>query len=180
MKFTPAGLPGAWIIDIDRLGDERGFFARTFCRDEFAAHGLATNFVQCNTSFNTLRGTLRGMHLQREPHGEAKLIRCTRGAIHDVLVDLRPDSPAYCRWAAFELGADNGRMLYAPAGVAHGFQTLADASEVFYQMAAMYRPEAAAGVRWNDPAFGIEWPLADPILSAKDAGYGDFMPTTVK
>lgn len=180
MKFTPAGLPGAWIIDIDRLGDERGFFARTFCRDEFAAHGLATEFVQCNTSFNARRGTLRGMHFQREPHAEVKLVRCTRGAIHDVLVDLRPDSPTFCRWVGVELSADNARMLYVPVGVAHGFQTLADSSEVFYQMAAMYRPEAAAGVRWNDPVFGIDWPLPDPILSQRDASYGDFMPTTVK
>lgn len=180
MNFTPAGLPGAWIIDIDRLGDERGFFARTFCRDEFAAHGLATGFVQCNTSFNTRRGTLRGMHFQREPYAEAKLIHCTRGAIYDVLIDLRPDSPAYCRWVAVELSADNERMLYVPEGLAHGFQTLADESEVSYQMAAMYRAEAAAGVRWNDPVFGIAWPLQGLIISARDAAYGDFIPSTVK
>ena len=180
MKFQATGLPGAYIIDIDRLVDERGFFARTFCRDEFAACGLRTQFFQCNTSFNTLRGTLRGMHFQREPHAEAKLIRCTRGAIHDVIVDLRPDSSSYCRWVAVELTDDNERMLYIPEGVAHGFQTLVDGSEVFYQMAAMYRPEASDGVRWNDPAFGIDWPLPDPIVSARDAGYGDFVPYPVK
>lgn len=180
MNFTPTALPGAWIVEPERLGDERGFFARTFCRDEFGAHGLATIFVQCNTSFNARRGTLRGMHFQRAPHAEAKLVRCTRGAILDVLVDLRPDSAAYCRWVGVELSAQNGRMLYAPEGVAHGFQTLADDSEVFYQMAAMYRPEAAAGVRWNDAAFGIDWPIPDPILSRRDAEYGDFKPSTVK
>lgn len=174
MKFTPAGLDGACIIDIEPLADERGFFARTFCRDEFAAHGLRTDFVQCNTSFNRQRGTLRGMHFQRQPHAEAKLVRCTRGAIHDVIVDLRPESPGFRRWVAVELTAGNHRMLYVPEGCAHGFQTLADDSEVFYQMAAMYRPEAAAGVRWNDPAFAIRWPLPDPIVSARDAGYGDF------
>ena len=180
MKFAAAGLAGAFIIDIERLPDERGFFARTFCRDEFAAQGLRTEFVQCNTSFNQRRGTLRGMHFQSEPHAEAKLVRCTRGAIHDVIVDLRPESPTYCRWVAVELTADNERMLYVPEGVAHGFQTLADASEVFYQMATMFRPESAAGVRWNDPAFDIRWPLADPIVSARDAGYSDFVPRTVK
>jgi dTDP-4-dehydrorhamnose 3,5-epimerase len=180
VKFAATALAGAFIIDIERLPDERGFFARTFCRDEFAAHGLRTEFVQCNTSFNERRGTLRGMHFQREPHAEAKLVRCTRGAIHDVIVDLRPESATYCRWVAVELSADNERMLYVPEGVAHGFQTLADASEVFYQMAAMYRPESAAGVRWNDPAFAIRWPLPDPVVSARDAGYGDFVPHAVK
>lgn len=180
MKFTAAGLAGAFILDIERLADERGFFARTFCRDEFAAHGLRTEFVQCNTSFNLRRGTLRGMHFQRAPYAEAKIVRCTRGAIHDVIVDLRPDSLSYCRWIAVELSAENERMLYVPEGMAHGFQTLADGSEVFYQMAAMYRPDAAGGVRWNDPAFDIRWPLADPIVSARDAAYGDFAPHAVE
>ena len=180
MKFAATALAGAFIIDIERLPDERGFFARTFCRDEFAAHGLRTEFVQSNTTFNQRRGTLRGMHFQREPHAEAKLVRCTRGAIYDVIVDLRPESPSYCRWVAVELTADNERILYVPEGVAHGFQTLADASEVFYQMAAMYRPESSAGVRWNDPAFAIRWPLAASVISARDAGYGDFVPHTVK
>lgn len=180
MKFAITGLAGAYVIDIDRRTDERGFFARTFCREEFAAHGLHTEFVQCNTSFNARRGTLRGMHFQREPYAEAKLVRCTRGAIHDVIVDLRPESPTYCRWAAFELTADNERMLYVPEGMAHGFQSLVDSSEVSYQMAAMYRPGASAGVRWNDPAFGIRWPLPEPIVSANDAAYGDFVPFTLK
>jgi dTDP-4-dehydrorhamnose 3,5-epimerase len=180
VKFAEVALPGAWIIDLDPHADERGYFARTFCRDEFAARGLPAAFVQCNTSFNLKRGTLRGMHFQHAPHGEAKLVRCTRGAVHDVIVDLRPASPAYCRWVAVELSADNGRALFIPEGVAHGFQTLVDASEVLYQMAAMFHPASAAGVRWDDPAFGIHWPLAEPILSARDATWGDFVPSAVK
>jgi dTDP-4-dehydrorhamnose 3,5-epimerase len=180
VKFVPTRLSGACIIDIEPLSDERGFFARTFCRDEFAAHGLRIDFPQCNTSYNSQRGTLRGMHFQREPYAEAKLVRCTRGAIYDVIVDLRPESPSLCRWMAVELTAENHRMLYVPEGFAHGFQTLADDSEVFYQMGAMYRSDAAAGVRWNDPAFEIHWPLPDPVISSRDAGYGDFVPHRLK
>lgn len=180
MKFTPGGLDGAYIIDIQPLVDERGFFARTFCREEFTAHGLKSDFPQCNASFNLRRGTLRGMHFQVEPYVEAKLVRCTQGAIFDVIVDLRPASPSFCHWVGVELTAGNHRMLYVPEGFAHGFQTLVDASEVFYQMAAAYRSEAAAGVRWNDPAFDIRWPLPDPIISARDTGYADFLPDRLK
>ena len=173
MKFTPAGLAGAYVIDLDRLEDERGYFARTFCRDEFAAHGLHSVFPQCNTSFNARKGTLRGMHYQEKPHEEAKIIRCTRGAIHDVIVDIRRDSRTYRKWIAVELTADNARMLYIPEGFAHGFQTLADGSEVFYQMSEMFHPESARGLRWNDPALAIRWPLASPIVSERDAAYPD-------
>ena len=174
MKFTAAGIPGAYVIELDRLEDERGFFARTFCRDEFSAHGLDSSFVQCNASFNVRKGTLRGMHYQEKPHDEAKLVRCTRGAIYDVIVDIRSGSPTYKRWFAVELAAANGTMLYIPEGIAHGFQTLEDGSEVFYQMSEMYHPESARGLRWNDPAFAIRWPLDAPILSQRDAGYPDF------
>jgi dTDP-4-dehydrorhamnose 3,5-epimerase len=173
VKFTPAGLAGAYVIDLDRLEDERGYFARTFCRDEFAAHGLRSVFPQCNTSFNARKGTLRGMHYQEKPHEEAKIVRCTRGAIHDVIVDIRRDSPTYKKWVAVELTADNARMLYIPEGFAHGFQALADGSEVFYQMSATFHPESARGLRWNDPALAIRWPLASPIVSERDAAYLD-------
>ena len=171
MKFTPTILEGVIICDQDRRSDERGFFARTFCRDEFSEHGLAPVFVQCNTSYNQKMGTLRGLHLQEPPHEEAKLVRCTRGAIFDVVVDVRPQSADYCRWIAVELTADNGRMVYIPGGFAHGFQTLADSTEVFYQMSAMYEPTAARGFLWKDKAFGIAWPLDNPTLSPKDATY---------
>ena len=173
MKFTPAGLEGAYVIELDRLEDERGYFARTFCRDEFSAHGLRSVFPQCNTSFNARKGTLRGMHYQAQPHEEAKIVRCTRGAIHDVIVDIRRDSATYRKWISVELTADNARMLYIPEGCAHGFQTLADGSEVFYQMSATFHPESARGLRWNDPGLAIRWPLASPIVSERDAGYPD-------
>lgn len=173
MKFTPTTLAGAYVIELERLEDERGYFARTFCRDEFAAHGLHSAFPQCNTSFNARKGTLRGMHYQEKPHEEAKIVRCTRGAIHDVIVDIRRDSLTYGKWIAVELTADNARMLYIPEGFAHGFQTLADGSEVFYQMSEMFHPESARGLRWNDPALAIRWPLASPIVSGRDAGYPD-------
>lgn len=175
MKFLATSLRDAWIIEPERLTDDRGFFARTFCRDEFTAHGLKPNFVQCNVSYNAERGTLRGMHYQESPYEEAKLVRCTRGAIFDVIIDLRKASAAYKQWIEVELSADNYRMLYVPEGFAHGFQTLEDGSEVFYQMSEMYRPEAARGIRWNDPLFGILWPLGKPIISPRDAAYRDFM-----
>ena len=140
--------------------------------------GLIGEFIQCSASFNARRGTLRGMHYQRAPHAETKLVRCTRGAVFDVLLDLRPASATFRRWQAAELSADNGVAVYIPAGVAHGFQSLADASEVFYQIAERYMPEASAGVRWDDPAFGIDWPIRAPILSDRDAGYGDFSQDT--
>jgi dTDP-4-dehydrorhamnose 3,5-epimerase len=169
MLFTELELPGAFIVAPERRVDSRGYFARTFCRDEFAAHGLASDFVQCNTSYNARRGTLRGMHFQLAPHEEAKLVRCTRGAIFDVVLDLR-----FRRWQAVELTANNGLALFIPGGFAHGFQTLTDDAEVFYQMAEHYHSGSAAGVRWDDPAFAIDWPIRPPILSPRDASHADF------
>jgi dTDP-4-dehydrorhamnose 3,5-epimerase len=171
VTFTEIPMKGAYAIDLQPLEDERGHFARSFCREEFARHGLKSEVAQCNVSFNRKRGTLRGMHFQSPPKAEAKLVRCTRGAILDVIVDLRPDSPSYCNWTAVELTESNRKMLYIPEGFAHGFQTLVDDTEVFYQMFESYSPEHAAGVRWDDPAFGIAWPLGDPILSPKDRSY---------
>ena len=172
MIFTETKLKGAYIIEPERLEDERGFFARTFCQEEFAAHGLRTRFVQCSISFNKKKGTLRGMHYQVASHEEAKLVRCTMGAIYDVIIDLRPGSPTFTQWVAVELTAQNRKMLYVPEGLAHGFQTLEDDTEVFYQMSEFYYPESARGVRWDAPAFGIEWPLAEePVLSEKDRRY---------
>lgn len=176
MRFRPLSLAGACAVELERREDPRGFFARTFCRDEFAAHGLADNFVQCNVSWNERRGTLRGMHFQKAPSQEGKLVRCTAGAIWDVVLDLRPDSATYLRWEGVELTAENRTALYIPPGFAHGFQTLADGAEVFYQMTDLYAPDLAAGVRWDDPAFGIAWPIPDPILSERDASYPSFTP----
>jgi dTDP-4-dehydrorhamnose 3,5-epimerase len=175
MRFTETELTGAWIVDVEPRDDGRGFFARTWCRDEFAGHGLDPRLVQCNVSFNRRRATLRGMHFQRAPHQEAKVVRCTRGRVLDVLVDLRPGSRSFCRWVGVELSADNHRMLYVPEGVAHGFQTLEDDTELFYQMSETYHPDSAAGVRWNDPRFGIAWPIGSPILSERDAAFPDFI-----
>lgn len=175
MIFTETKLKGAFIIDPEFIEDERGFFARTFCREEFEAHGLNPNLVQCSISFNQTKGTLRGMHYQAKPHEEAKLVRCTRGAVYDVIVDLRPVSPTWKAWAAVELTAENRRMIYVPEGFAHGFQALEDDTEIFYQISQHHHPESALGVRWDDPAFGITWPITEPIvLSEKDAGYPDF------
>jgi len=168
-------LKPACLIDIEPARDDRGHFARTFCQDEFSRHGLPGNFVQCSLSFNRRRGTLRGLHYQSEPCPEGKLVRCTRGAVFDVMLDLRRNSENYCRWLAFELSADNARAVYIPPGFAHGFQTLSDDAEVFYQMTTAYRPDLARGARWNDPAFAITWPLGDPILSARDAEYPDYV-----
>ncbi len=174
MKFIETKLRGAYIIDLERQEDERGFFARTFCQKEFEAHGLNPTFVQCSISYNKHTGTLRGMHYQVAPMAESKLVRCTRGAIYDVIIDLRPDSSTYCQWVAVELGGDNYRMLYIPEFLAHGFQTLEDDTEVFYQMSQFYEPEYAQGVRWDDPAFGIEWPISNPTLSEKDISFKVF------
>lgn len=174
MKFMETKLEGAYIIEPERLEDERGFFARTFCQKEFEANGLNTRLVQCSTSYNKRKGTLRGMHYQVAPMAEAKLVRCTRGAIYDVIIDLRQESPTYSKWAAVELTADNRLMLYIPEGFAHGFQTLEDDTEVFYQMSEFFSPEYARGMRWDDPAFGIEWPISNPILSEKDRTYKGF------
>jgi len=174
LKFTETTLKGAFVIEPDRIEDERGFFARTFCRREFDAYGLNSDLVQCSVSFNRKRGTLRGMHYQAAPHAETKLVRCTRGAIYDVIVDLRAQFPTFRQWIAVELSADNRLMLYIPPGLAHGFQTLQDESEVFYQMSEFHSPEHISGVRWNDPAFAIEWPIAIPVISARDQTHPEF------
>jgi dTDP-4-dehydrorhamnose 3,5-epimerase len=178
MRFIETPLADAWVIEPQLLGDERGWFARTFDAQEFAARGLSAAIVQSNASFNARRGTLRGMHYQAEPHGEPKLVRCVRGAVYDVAVDLRPDSDTYCAWHGVELSADNRHAFYIPPGMAHGYQTLSDDCELHYEMGHEYVPEAARGVRWDDPAFGIRWP--DPggerTISEKDRSYPDFRP----
>ncbi len=172
MIFTETKLKGAFIIDIEPQEDERGFFARSWCEDEFKQHGLNPHLVQCNISFNNKRGTLRGMHYQVTPFAEAKVVRCTTGAIYDVIIDLRPASPTFKQWISVELTAENRRALYIPEDFAHGFQTLTDNAEVFYQMSEFYHPECARGVRWNDPAFGIEWMCSNQsIISERDANY---------
>ena len=173
--FTETNLKGAFVIDLEKRADQRGFFARTYCEREFDSHGLNSRFVQCNTSFNSLKGTLRGMHFQIPPYEETKLIRCTRGAIYDAIVDLRPSSRTFKQYFAAELSAENGKMLYVPPGFAHGFQTLEDNTEVFYQMSQFYSPEHSRGVRWNDPAFGIEWPADERIILDRDQSYPDFV-----
>lgn len=167
MRFSELPLPGAFVVAPERRADARGYFARTFCRDEFAAHGLVDAFVQCSMSFNARRGTLRGMHYQRAPYEETKLVRCTSGAVFDVLVHR-----ASSRWHAIELTADNGLAVYIPTGFAHGFQTLTDCAELFYQMSERYQPDSAAVLRWDDSALGIDWPIRPPILSPRDAGHG--------
>lgn len=175
MIFSETELPGAHIIDLDLIEDDRGFFARAWSQDEFAEHGLQTRVVQSNVAYNKRRGTLRGMHFQVAPHEEAKLIRCTRGALYDVIIDLRPDSPTYAKWIGVELSADNLRMLYVPEGLAHGYQTLEDETEAFYQVSEFYTPEAERGIRWDDPQFNIRWPPVDErIISEKDASWQDF------
>jgi dTDP-4-dehydrorhamnose 3,5-epimerase len=176
MKFTSTALAGVVIVEIEPLADERGLFARSFCATEFEKAGLNPRFTQCNISSNRLKGTLRGMHYQAEPHAETKLVRCTRGRIFDVAVDLRPDSPSFKHWFGLELDAEKRNALYIPEGCAHGFQTLTDEAEVFYQMGADYVPGAGRGVRWNDPAFGIDWPLPPVALGERDATYPDFVP----
>jgi len=172
--FTETRLKKAFVIEPERREDDRGYFARTFCRREFEAHGLNPHVEQCNISFNRRKGTLRGMHFQAAPYEEAKLVRCIRGAIYDVIIDLRPDSPDFKRHVAVTLSAENGKMLYVPEGFAHGFQTLEDNTEVFYLMSRPYAAECARGVRWNDPAFGIEWPPAQRIILERDQRYPDF------
>jgi dTDP-4-dehydrorhamnose 3,5-epimerase len=175
MIFTETTLKGAFLIEPERRRDERGFFARTWCQSEFAAAGLQTDWVQCNISFNKKRGTLRGMHYQAPPYEEAKLVRCTMGAVYDVIIDLRTDSPTYRQWLAAELTSDNRLMLFIPKGFAHGFQTLTDEAEVFYQMSQFYVPEYARGVRWDDPAFKISWPAEKRIISEQDRNFPDFL-----
>lgn len=176
MIFTETPLAGAFVIALEPRGDDRGFFARAFCQHELAAHGLETTVAQANLSYNHRRGTLRGLHMQNPPHGEDKLVRCITGAIYDAIVDLRPGSPTYLQWFGVELSAANRLMLYVPRGFAHGYQSLTDGSEVLYMVTQFYAPGAERGLRWNDPAFGIAWPLAEPILSPRDADAPDFTP----
>jgi dTDP-4-dehydrorhamnose 3,5-epimerase len=171
MIFKLAKIAGAFLIEPEKLEDLRGCFARTFCRREFGMHGLNARIAQCSVSFNEKSGTLRGMHYQASPHLETKVVRCTRGVIFDVLLDLRSESLTYGDWAAFELTAENHRLLYVPEGVAHGFLTLVDATEVLYQMSEFYEPGSARGVRWNDPAFGIEWPSPPTLISEQDSSF---------
>jgi dTDP-4-dehydrorhamnose 3,5-epimerase len=179
MIFQETAINGAWIVAPEPIEDERGLFARTFCAEEFQARGIDIRVAQCNTSFNARAGTLRGLHFQAEPHGEAKLVRCTQGAIYDVAVDLRPDSPSYRRWFSVELTAANRRAFFIPEGCAHGFQSLRDASEVLYQMSTPYVPGAERGLRWDDPAFGVKWPeppVHGRTISKRDASYPDVAP----
>ena len=173
MKFKETKLKGAYIISLEPLTDERGFFARSFCQEEFEKHGLNLRIVQCDISYNKKRGTLRGMHYQAAPYVEAKLVSCVRGLMYDVITDLRPASPTYRKWFAVELSAENYEMLYIPEGFAHGFQTLEDDTVVYYQMSEFYHPECARGVRWDDPAFGIKWPIEPKIISDKDKNLPD-------
>ncbi len=174
MIFQDTIVQGVCQIEIERKVDERGFFARTWCQQEFEKHGLNSKLVQCSLSFNTRKGTLRGMHYQAGPHAEAKLVRCTRGAIYDVVIDLRPESDTYQKWIGVELAAERQNMIYAPQGCAHGFLTLEDETEVFYQMSQAYCAEAARGVRWNDPTFQIRWPEPVQVISERDRTYMDF------
>ncbi|NET24741.1 dTDP-4-dehydrorhamnose 3,5-epimerase [Okeania sp. SIO1I7] len=175
MRFTETKLKGAYIIEPELIQDERGFFARSWCQKEFTERGLNPHLVQCNVSFNLKKGTLRGMHYQAKPHEEAKLVRCTMGAIYDVIIDIRPESPTFKEWVAVELTTENRKMLYIPEGFAHGFQTLVDNTEVFYQMSQFYHPESARGLRWNDPAFGIKWAVENLTISLKDKSYKNYI-----
>jgi dTDP-4-dehydrorhamnose 3,5-epimerase len=175
MEFTETSLKGAWLIRLKKNEDERGYFARAWCREEFARHGLNPDMVQLNTGFSRRRGTVRGMHFQVAPNAEAKLIRCVRGAIYDVIVDLRQESPTFRKWLGVEVTADNGLMVYCPEGFAHGYQTLLDDTETYYLTSAPYAPAAARGVRHDDPAFGIKWPLPITIVSLADQGWPAFL-----
>lgn len=171
MIFVPTPLSGAYIVDPTPLRDDRGFFARTFCRGEFVERGFNPDVAQCNVSYNHQMGTLRGLHFQVEPHAEAKVVRCTQGIVWDVIVDLRAESSTYRKWFGIELSAGLHNALYVPEGFAHGFQTLTDDAEVLYMMSESYFPESARGVRWDDPAFGIEWPIANPTMSERDRNF---------
>ena len=171
MVFTETRIPGAWIVDISAVHDDRGFFAMTWLPDEFLARGLDPSLAQCNLAWNHKRGTLRGLHFQCAPHEQVKIVRCTRGEILDIIVDLRPESPTYCQWDAVELSADNRRMLYVPAGLAHGYITLTDGVEVYYHASTPWARAAESGVRWDDPAFGIEWPFEPLVISEKDRNW---------
>ena len=170
MIITKTNITGAYLVKFEISCDKRGSFSRVYCEDSFVAHGLHTCWPQWNESFNHRYGTLRGLHWQKEPYGEIKLVRCVTGKIFDVLVDLRPDSPSFQRWQSFTLSAHSAEILYIPAGIAHGFQTLEDNTTLLYHMSIAHRPEAAAGLRWNDTTLAISWPISEPILSSRDAG----------
>ncbi len=174
MKYIETPLEGAWLIELEKRGDDRGFFARVFCQKEFEGHGLASTFVQVNNSLSGPKGTLRGMHYQLAPRAETKLVRCIQGAFWDVILDLRPDSHTFGQWYGAELTASNRRMMYVPKGFAHGFITLTDDAESFYLVDEFYSPEHERGVRWNDPKFSIEWPIEPRIISDKDRNHPDF------
>jgi len=174
MKFRATQIRDVLEITVEPKTDERGFFARTWCKDEFEARGLESELVQCSISYNSKKGTLRGMHYQAAPFEETKLVRCTRGSVYDVVVDLRPESPTFKRWIAITLTAENRNMIYIPQGCAHGFLTLQDDTEVFYQMSEVYDAASARGFRWNDPAFEIAWPDAVKVISERDRNYPDF------
>jgi dTDP-4-dehydrorhamnose 3,5-epimerase len=174
MRFNETSLKGVFVIEIEPIEDERGFFARTWSKEAFEACGLNTSLAQISISFNKRCGTLRGLHYQEKPYEEAKLVRCTSGAIYDVAADLRPDSPTFKQWTAVNLTAANRTMLYVPEGCAHGFQTLEDDTEVLYQISEFYRPEGAKGIRWDDPAFEFDWPLSQRIMSERDKSFADF------
>ena len=176
MQFTPTPLAGAFVIDLEKRGDERGFFARVFCENEFAEHGLATDFVQINNSLSADKGTLRGLHYQLAPKAETKVVRCVRGALYDLIADLRPDSPTFLQHFGVELTAENRTMLYVPKGFAHSFLTLEDDTEAIYFVDEFYAPDRERGLRWNDPKFGIDWPIEPVIISDKDRGHSDFDP----
>ncbi len=180
MIFTPTPLEGAYQIEPERRGDERGYFARVWCAQEFAEHGLSTELLQVNVGFSSRKGTLRGMHYQSAPEQEVKLVRCTRGAVYDVMVDLRPASPTHGRWYAAELTPDNGRMLYVPEGFAHGYQTLVDSSEISYQTSRPYAPRCATGVAFDDPAFSIDWPMPPTVISDADRNWPAYPPHPVE
>jgi dTDP-4-dehydrorhamnose 3,5-epimerase len=172
--FRETKLRGAYVIELEPIEDDRGFFARTFCKNEFDKYSLNPRIVQCNVSFSKTKGTLRGLHYQAKPYEEAKMVRCTRGRIYDVILDLRHDSPSFKQWVAVELTEKNRRVLYVPEGLAHGFQTLENETEVFYWMSEFYTPDYARGVRWNDPAFGINWPVGERIISTRDQSFPNF------
>lgn len=175
MIFTETKLAGALLVDLERFEDERGFFALSWSAAEFAARGLESELAECNVSFNRKKGTLRGMHYQAAPHGQVKLVRCTRGAIFDVIIDLRPESPTFKQWLSAELTAENQQALYVPKDFAHGFQTLTDNSEVFYQMSDPFAPESGVGVRWDDPVFGVVWPPGERTINDRDRIYPNFV-----
>lgn len=174
MKFMETNVEGCFVIEPDRFDDDRGFFSRIWDQKEFSQRGLSTSFAQFNLAFNHKAATLRGMHFQHAPHAEVKLVRCTRGSVYDVIIDLRPDSKTYLKHAGVELSAENYKTFYVPKGCAHGYVTLVDGAEVAYQVSDSYAPQAAGGVRWNDPAFGIKWPITPGIVNPRDANYPDY------